>query len=126
MLRWCPVSFKSWPKGNKFGAKKTVVDGITFDSKREAAYYGELKMRMRGEKFIFQRQVKYPLYAFDEGHVSGTYAKKVCTHVVDFVITRIDGKTEAHEVKGVETDVWKLKKKIFEANYPHIKYVVIK
>lgn len=29
---------------NKYGAKKTVVDGITFDSLREARRYGELKL----------------------------------------------------------------------------------
>ena len=36
------------PKGkSKFGAKKTVVDGITFDSKAEAKRYGELKQLER-------------------------------------------------------------------------------
>jgi hypothetical protein len=37
----------SFPKRNKFGAVKTVVDGIQFDSKREAHHYGVLKQRER-------------------------------------------------------------------------------
>jgi len=31
-------------RGNKFGAKRTVVDAITFDSKRETEVYGDLKL----------------------------------------------------------------------------------
>ncbi|MDD3747626.1 MAG: DUF1064 domain-containing protein, partial [Anaerostipes sp.] len=29
---------------SKYGARKTVIDGITFDSKREAKRYQELKL----------------------------------------------------------------------------------
>lgn len=39
-----PPGWRS-PKRNKYGAKKQIVDGITFDSKREAQVYGELKLR---------------------------------------------------------------------------------
>ena len=114
-------------KGNKFGAKKTVVDGITFDSKREAGYYGELKIKKAiGQIDSFERQVSFPLYAMrDLGIVGVEESKKVCTHVVDFIV-HVGGRKEAHEVKGMETAIWRLKKKIFEANYPSIKYVVIK
>ena len=123
-LRWCPVSFKlnAWPKKNKFGAKKTVVDGITFDSKREAAYYGQLKMMKAGGLIkSFERQYVCPLYAWSK---SGMV--KVGKHIVDFVVTLPDGKKELHEVKGVETTTWRLKKKILEANCPGIVYKVIK
>jgi Protein of unknown function (DUF1064) len=49
-------------KRNKFGAIKTVVDGITFDSKREAKYYGDLKIRERaGEIERLECQPKYEL-----------------------------------------------------------------
>ena len=113
-------------KGNKFGAKKTVVDGILFHSKREAEYYGQLKLMKRaGNIQNFERQISFPLYAM-HGGLSPDESRKVCDHIVDFLVINIEGKKEVHEVKGMETDVWKLKKKIFEANYPNITYKVIK
>lgn len=41
------ISSLRLPKRNKFGAVKTLVDGLTFDSKREAYHYGVLKQRER-------------------------------------------------------------------------------
>lgn len=49
-------------KRNKYGAVKTVVDNITFDSKKEATVYRELKMMQKG-KAIFDLKVhpRYPV-----------------------------------------------------------------
>jgi len=47
------------PKKHKYNARKTVVDGITFDSKREAEYYCELKLRVRAGLFL----LKYILWS---------------------------------------------------------------
>ena len=47
---------------NKYGARKTVIDGITFDSKREAIRYQELKLLERaGEIKDLELQPKYIL-----------------------------------------------------------------
>ena len=47
---------------NKYGNKKTVVDGITFDSRKEAKRYQELKLLEKaGEIKDLRRQVKYEL-----------------------------------------------------------------
>jgi hypothetical protein len=47
---------------NKYGAKKTVVDGIKFDSKKEAARWGYLQLLLRaGEITDLERQVKVEL-----------------------------------------------------------------
>lgn len=35
-------------KTNKYNAKKTIIDGIEFDSRTEAKRYGELKILERG------------------------------------------------------------------------------
>ena len=44
-------------RGNKFGAKRTVVDAITFDSKRETEVYGDLKLlEQAGRIGGFERQ----------------------------------------------------------------------
>lgn len=128
---WCPVNFKKtykypWPSKNKYGAKKVTVDGILFHSKREAAYYGQLKMmKAAGMISAFDRQYVFHLFAQDggPGRTTGTGIGK---HIVDFLVIFPDGRREVHEVKGMETDVFKLKRKIFEANYPQIKYVIIK
>lgn len=47
---------------NKFGAIKTEVDGITFDSKRESRRWSELRLLERaGEITALERQVEYLL-----------------------------------------------------------------
>ena len=103
---------------NKYRAQKTVVDGITFDSKGEAALYQELLLRKQSGEFTAIRcHVPFKLFGHD-GSV-------VCKHVVDFLCeTRGDPVVIEH--KGVSTAVFKLKKKLFELSYPHIKYIVHK
>ena len=57
---------------NKFGAIKTTVEGVTFDSKREARRWQELKLLERaGEISRLERQVKFPLTV--EGHLIANY-----------------------------------------------------
>jgi hypothetical protein len=51
--------------------------------------------------------------------------KKICDHYVDFWVENFKGEKWVEEVKGVSTAVWQLKKKLFEALYPDIKYIVI-
>ncbi|MEP0149990.1 DUF1064 domain-containing protein [Roseibium sp.] len=58
---------------NKYGAKRTTIDGQTFDSKGEAARFQVLKRRQHiGEIAELQAQVPYPLTA-PNGEVIGTY-----------------------------------------------------
>lgn len=52
--------------------------------------------------------------------------KKVTTHVIDWQIIHEDGHEEVWEFKGMETNVWRLKHKLFEALYPDIPYVIIR
>lgn len=59
-------------KGNKYGAKKTEVDGIVFDSKREAVLYHEFKLLLRAGKLSnLKRQPSYDLIV--NGHKIKTY-----------------------------------------------------
>ncbi len=93
-------------KKNKFNAKPQVVDGYRFDSKAEANYYIELKGRRdAGEVIFFLRQV--PI------HLPGN-TKYVC----DFVEFHSDETVHFVDVKGVETDVFKIKKRQVEDLYP--------
>lgn len=99
---------------SKYHAKKTVVDGMTFDSKREADRYLVLKsMEEDGAIEDLRRQVRYKLVpAFD---VDGKHYRPVF-YVADFVYVE-DGKEVVEDVKGVKTDVYRLKSKLFALRY---------
>lgn len=103
-----------WSGRSKYHAKKTVVDGITFDSKREADRYLVLKgMEADGLIEDLRRQVRYELVpAFD---VDGRHYRPV-SYVADFVYVE-DGKETVEDVKGMRTDVYKLKNKLFAYRY---------
>lgn len=116
------------PFKTKYKNKSCFVDGVRFDSRREAAYYGELLMQKKAGLISgFKRQVTFHLYAHEVGaEPEFQRQRQVCDHRVDFLVTRLNGDQEVHEVKGFATEVWNLKRKLFEANYPDIPYKVIK
>lgn len=99
---------------SKYRAKKTTVDGITFDSRKEADRYLVLKgMEEDGLISDLHRQVRYELLpAFD---VDGRHYRPVY-YVADFVYVE-DGKEVVEDVKGMRTDVYKLKSKLFARRY---------
>lgn len=103
-----------WSGRSKYHAKKTVVDGITFDSKREADRYLVLKsMEEDGTIEDLRRQVRYELIpAFD---VDGRHYRPVF-YVADFVYVE-DGKEVVEDVKGMRTDTYRLKSKLFARRY---------
>ena len=100
-------------KRSKYGNQKTVYNGMTFDSKREAAFCAELDMLKRAsnkaEKVIsYECQVPFQIIHFE---------KKICKYIADFVVKYADGSEKIIDVKGVRTDVFKLKKKLVEAQF---------
>jgi len=80
---------------NKFRAVRTTLDGITFDSKREAAFYAELKLRERaGEVCDVELQPRFPLMVGSE--VIGSYR-------ADFAFwDNRENRKRVVDVKGVE------------------------
>lgn len=103
-----------WNGRSKYKARKTVVDGITFDSRREADRYIVLKsMEENGAIENLRRQVRYELVpAFD---VDGRHYRPIF-YVADFSY-REDGKEVVEDVKGMRTDVYRLKSKLFAKRY---------
>jgi len=90
----------------KFGNKKTVVDGIKFDSKAEATRYSVLKvLQAAGVVTQLRLQVPYEL------SVNGL---KICRYIADFVYV-MDGKEVVEDVKGMRTPEYKLKRKLMLA-----------
>ena len=100
---------------SKYHAKPTVVDGIRFDSKREAARYAELKLlEQAGE---IQHLKAHPRYEIVEGYFIGEEWVRPVYYEGDFEY--FDGDHFVTEdVKGVETAVFRLKKKLFQKRYP--------
>lgn len=49
---------------------------------------------------------------------------KICSHYMDFLITFQGGRELAVEAKGAETDVWRIKSKLFRVMYPSIQYEI--
>lgn len=99
---------------SKYHAKKTTVDGIAFDSRKEASRYLTLKdMERKGLIGNLRRQVRYELVPpFD---VDGKHYRPVF-YVADFVYVE-DGKEVVEDVKGMRTDVYRLKSKLFARRY---------
>jgi hypothetical protein len=102
---------------SKYNAKKVEIDGIKFDSKAEGDYYLHLKQQVTERQILgFERQKRMLL---QEGfNVEGVKGKiRPIFYVVDFIITENDGTLTYVDVKGMETDVFKLKKKLFMKRY---------
>lgn len=104
---------------SKYGAKKIVIDGITFDSKDEGKYYLYLKELKAKDKILnFERQPKYELQPsfkkYGKTHRAITYAP-------DFLIYHLDGSEELIDVKGTETQQGNMRRKMFDYKYPDLK-----
>lgn len=94
-------------RGNKYHSKTTQVEGVTYHSKKEAAYADELRLRkMAHDIKDWQRQVCIPL------NVNGYH---IANYYIDFVVEHNDGTLEYVEVKGFETDAFRMKWRLFEA-----------
>lgn len=111
-------------KRNKYGAKKTVIDGIKFDSRMEANYYLELKLMLNKKQIVsFKRQPHFELAPAGKTSWGQQYTKVVYTP--DFLVEYPDGHVEAVEVKGRETEAFGVRKRLFYYLYPNIMLKII-
>lgn len=104
------AAYRALPKAkkNKYGAKRTTLDGITFASKAESAYYAKLKQReTAGEVANVELQKRYAM-------TIGGFL--ICTYVSDFDFYDITEKRQRTvDTKGVITDVFRIKRKLMKA-----------
>ena len=95
-------SLKTPKKPRKYRNRKTVLDGITFDSKREAARYQELKvLAARGVIEDFRHQAPFVL-APGVRFSDEKRAKPALRYVADFSY-RLDGRLVVEDVKSKVT-----------------------
>lgn len=108
---------------NKYRNKKAQIDMYVFDSVRESQRYKELKLLERaGEISNLELQPRFLLQ--DSFKKNGRTFRKI-EYVADFKYIE-NGKTIVEDVKGIQTDVFKLKHKIFEKVYPDLTLKIIK
>jgi hypothetical protein len=94
---------------SKYGNRSVVVDGIKFDSKKEAAVHRDLQILvLAGEIVKVDLQVSFPIV------INGT---NVCSYRADFVAYGKDGNRRVIDAKGFKTPIYRLKKKLMKATY---------
>lgn len=107
----------------KYNARKTVINGIQFDSKAEGQYYIILKDKQRrGEIESFTLQPKFLL---QEGFEKNGKKYRPITYKADFEIVHNDGSLEIVDVKGFVTKEFAIKLKMFEKAYPDLSLTIV-
>ena len=107
----------------KYRNKITLFDGIKFHSKREAERYRELMLQQKvGAISELQLQPRFELQpSFEKG---GTKYASI-SYYADFSYI-LDEELIIEDVKGVETDVFKIKRRLFEHRYPELTIRIVK
>ncbi len=101
---------------SKYRNKKVVVDGITFDSTKEANRYKELKLLLRaGEIKDLKLQVPYELIPTQRDE-RGKVIERNCVYKADFVYEE-NGKTIVEDTKGFKTPEYIIKRKLMLKTY---------
>lgn len=108
---------------NKYRNKKIQVDMYVFDSIAESKRYKELKL-LEKAKEISNLELQ-PKFILQEGFKKNGKTYRPIYYIADFKYKE-KGKTIVEDVKGIQTDVFKLKHKLFEKKYPDLELRIIK
>ena len=148
------MAFRRKKSEGKIAHKKTVVDGITFDSKMESDYYVYLKAEKKAGRvksfelqpefilqpkfFILDGQVVTeddPLYkekdkarkAFNKANPDNKIKiVQAIKYISDFKVVYKDNSIKVIDPKGVKTGDFKLKEKMLNFKYPEIDNMCVK
>ena len=103
----------------KYNAKRVSLDGFNFDSTMEAQRYAELKILEKAGEI---RELKiHPEYVLEPSFIKNGKTFRKIVYEADFSYT--DTKTQeeiVEDVKGYKTDVYRLKRRLFEARFPNL------
>jgi hypothetical protein len=100
---------------HKFNASRARYGDTIYHSKKEANYAARLDMLKKAadpkERVAYwTRQIRVPLVV---------KSILIANWYIDFLVHFADGREEYHEVKGFETETYRLKRKLFGALYPN-------
>lgn len=120
--------YTSGKKKTKYGANTAVVDGVKFDSKKEAARWCDLRLLERaGQIYDLRRQVKFVLIPEQrETNCADVYTKgpkkgclkpgklleRECSYIADFVYLDEHGNKVVEDTKGFRTPEYIIKRKL--------------
>ena len=99
---------------NKYHTKKVTIDGYKFDSIMEADRYCELKM-LEKAKVIHGLEI-HPSFMLQEHFRHDGRWERAITYEADFRYVE-GGRVVVEDVKGMKTDVYKIKRKLFLKRY---------
>ena len=107
---------------SKYYNQPTIVDGIKFDSRKEAQHYLELKL-LQSAKVISNLELQ-PKFILQESFKKKGKTYREISYIADFKYTE-NGQVIVEDVKGKETEVFKIKHKLFEYRYPDLELRII-
>ena len=118
---------RAYTKTPKYRAKKTTIDGLTFDSQLEGRRYLQLKAREKsGEIEGLQLQVEFQVSRGMKNRMTGQKIRS-SMYIADFVYwDRAQQRYIAEDTKGMETPEFRLKWKLCQSLYPQYEWRKVK
>ena len=107
---------------NKYKNRKIVVDNIKFESNLEAERYRQLKLLQRAKQ-ISNLRLQVPFLLQESFKKNGKTHREI-NYIADFVYEE-NGQTVVEDTKGICTEVFKIKRKLFEYKYPDLNLKII-
>lgn len=108
---------------HKYGAKRTEADGLAFDSKAEASRYCELSLLE--QTGAISGLALQPSFQLLPSYKRGGKMVRGITYTADFSYIE-NGVTVIEDVKGVETETFRLKWKWVQYLYPEYDWKIVK
>ena len=105
---------------NKYRNKKTIVNGIKFDSKKEASRYSHLELMQRSG--VIEDLELQPRFEIVPQHKWNGKTQRKKSYVADFKYKE-NGVEIVEDVKGMKTAVYILKRSLFLTQYPQYKFI---
>lgn len=105
---------KAKPKSkSKYKNVKFVIDNITFDSKKEGARYEYLKSL--AQKGVIKELKLQPSFTIAQSVMLDGIKKRARKYKADFSYINLAGEYVVEDVKGMKTDMYKLKRHLVKA-----------
>lgn len=106
-------------KNSKYGAIKTKIGDIVFDSKIEASFYVRLTLLLRAKQ-ISEIVLQPSFLLQEEFRDQFNCVHKSIFYRGDFKVVFSDGIAKIYDTKGFKTEEYRIKKKLLLKRYPHL------
>jgi hypothetical protein len=104
---------------SKYNARKVEIKGIVFDSKAEARRFEELDLLETAHEIL--NLTIHPRFVLVDPFTCRGKKERGITYIADFRYIE-NGKAIVEDVKGIRTEAYKIKRKLFLQKYPEIEF----